>query len=70
MNHIIRLQQQATQLEREVTALRAGINSLRAHLHSPKFNCGDRLDNYVNVADVLHWLRDVENDAFMAKGNV
>jgi hypothetical protein len=32
---------------------------LRAYLQSEKFRCGDRLDGYVNVVDVLHALEGI-----------
>ncbi len=47
-----------------------GLSDLRAYLHSPKFNCGDRLDHYVNVSDVLAYLRNAEEAGLNAKENL
>ena len=57
MNYIRQLQNENLQLTRQLNTLRRGIDSLREYMAHPKFSCGDRLDGYVNVADVLLRLR-------------
>jgi hypothetical protein len=68
-NYIQRLQGERNALAREVATLRDGLDALRAYFTLPKFSCGDRLDGYVNVADVLLRLREAENAASDARDN-
>jgi hypothetical protein len=63
MNYIHQLRADNESLKREITAIKASLSDLRGYLHSSKFNCGDRLDHYVNIADVLGYLRDTEDAA-------
>ena len=67
MNYIERLRIENAGLRREVEAVKTGLNDLRAYLHSPKFRCGDRLDSYVNICDVLAYLRNAEDAGTMAR---
>ena len=66
MNYIKRLQADNAGLQREVEAIKDGLNDLRSYLDSSKFHCGDRLDNYVNIADVLAYLRKAEIAGILA----
>jgi len=68
-NYIQRLRGENAALARELAALREGIDALRSYFALPKFSCGDRLDGYVNVADVLLRLREAENAALHAREN-
>lgn len=56
MNYIHRLQAQVAEKDNEIQALRESMIDLRDYLLSGKFRCGDDLDNYVNVQDVLNRL--------------
>lgn len=56
MNYIHRLQAQVAEKDNEIQALRESMIDLRDYLLSGKFRCGDVLDNYVNVQDVLNRL--------------
>lgn len=67
MNYIEQLRADKLALQREVSALRDGLNDLRAYMQSPKFRCGHRLDSYVNVADVLAYVRNAENAGTVAR---
>lgn len=67
MNYIQQLRADKAALLREVSALRDGLNDLRAYMQSPKFRCGDRLDSYVNIADVLAYLRNAESAGSVAR---
>lgn len=67
MNFIRHLQSENQALSREVVAIKSGLNDLRAYLQSPKFRCGDPLDSYVNLADVLAYLRNAENAGTVAR---
>ena len=66
-NYIQRLEGERDTLAREVATLRDGIGELRAYFALPKFACGDRVDGYVNIADVLLRLREAENAATDAR---
>lgn len=67
MNYIHQLQAAKRASERELATLKQELEGLRAYLHSRKFNCGDPLDSYVNVADVLNHLRDAQGQALLAR---
>ena len=56
MNYIHRLQGEVREKEREAKTLRESLSALRNYLLSEKFRCGDPLDGYVNVRDVLNRL--------------
>jgi hypothetical protein len=36
------------------------MKELRAYLNSEKFHCGDELDNYVNISDVILRLNELD----------
>ena len=67
MNYIRQLQAQEAALQREIEALKNGFTDLRRYLQSEKFHCGDRLDGYVNVGDVLAYLRHAEDAGIVAR---
>jgi hypothetical protein len=56
-NYIINLQKTVENLSAQKQEARDVISDLREYLQSGKFNCGDELDGYVNVQDVLNRLR-------------
>jgi hypothetical protein len=63
MNHIHRLQAQVRSLKHEQAALQDSITDLVAYITSSKFRCGDPLDGYVNVQDVLNRIADARRAA-------
>lgn len=67
MNYIHQLKSERAALEREIAAVKSGLNDLRAYVQSFKFCCGDRLDGYVNVADVLAYMRNAEDAGITAR---
>ncbi len=69
MNYIKSLQEENLALKRQIKGLEDGISDLRAYLALPKFNCGDRLDGYVNIGDILLRLREAENFAIHQREN-
>jgi hypothetical protein len=56
MNYIHKLQGEVQEKDREVQAIRESLIDLRNYLLSGKFRCGNDLDGYVNVQDVLNRL--------------
>ena len=68
-NYIHGLRSDNAALSREMAALRDGLDALRSYFALPKFSCGDRLDGYVSIADVLLRLREAENAATEARQN-
>jgi hypothetical protein len=67
MNYIHQLKADLDSARREIAALRSGLNDLHSYLHSPKFYCGDRLDGYVHVTDVLARMNATSSDAIVAR---
>lgn len=67
MSYIRQLQADNAALHREIAAIKSGLNELRAYLHSPKFRCGDTLDSYVNLSDVLAYVRNAEDAGIQAR---
>jgi len=55
--HITNLQDQLQQLRAEKDSVSETIFELKIYLQSDKFNCGDDLDGYVNINDVLNRLK-------------
>ena len=64
MNYILQLQKQIENQNQAILAFKNGIQDLRNYLNSPKFNCGDRLDGYVNIQDVFLRLDEIKNQAW------
>jgi hypothetical protein len=56
VNYIHKLQQEVNELKSQRDSLLDRLNELECYLLSDKFNCGDRLDGYVNCQDVLNRL--------------
>lgn len=67
MNYINQLQGERDGLQRQADTIADGLNDLRRYLQSDKFRCGDRLDGYVNTADVLAYLRNAEMAGIVAR---
>ena len=67
MNTIHQMQMENAGLRAEVAALRQTMGSLQAHMASHKFHCGDPLDGYIFVGDVVHVLREGANEATRAR---
>jgi len=59
MNHILSLQQQVETFIAQKRELQEGIKELKSYLQSSKFNCGDELDGYVSIQDVLNRLPEI-----------
>ena len=59
MNYIHRLQETVDTLSSQKRELSDGIKELKTYLQSSKFNCGDELDGYVNIQDVLNRLPEI-----------
>ena len=53
MNYIKRLQRDNAEQATEIAEIKQEIRDLVSYLQSPKFNCGNELDGYVNVSDVI-----------------
>lgn len=62
------LQAEVAGLEAEVKALREGLHAFRAHLHSDKFAGVEK--DWINTADVLNWLRELEGQASNARESI
>ena len=56
MNYILQLQQEVKEHKQEIQNTFETLDGLRKYLLSDKFRCGDSLDGYVNIRDVLHRL--------------
>ena len=50
----------------ELQELRDGMESLISYLRSSKFHCGDSLDGYVQINDVITSLRQTRSNSFDA----
>lgn len=58
-NYIHTLQAEVKRLEYIIEQNREIVNDLRRYLNSSKFHCGNELDGYVNVQDVISRLTDI-----------
>ena len=56
MNYIKKLQAASLEQADTIAHYQSIIDDLRRYLESDKFRCGDDLDGYVNVRDVLSYL--------------
>lgn len=56
MNYIHQLQRKVRNHEFSKEVAKENLAELRKYLLSEKFHCGDELDGYVNVKDVLNWV--------------
>lgn len=61
-NYIHRLQDEVEELTKAKRAARLALIDLEVYLTSSKFNCGDELDGYVSIHDVLHRLRAAQDE--------
>jgi hypothetical protein len=59
MNYIHKLQETVDTLSSQKRELQDGIKELKSYLQSSKFNCGDELDGYVNIQDVINRLPEI-----------
>lgn len=59
MNYIKRLEEASKDAKEAREKAMEAIMDLQGYLESPKFSCGDSLDGYVNVKDVLARLAHV-----------
>lgn len=59
MNYIKQLEIDNKALLASIDLINQQINDLRIYLNSEKFRCGNELDSYVNVSDVLLRLPDM-----------
>jgi hypothetical protein len=59
MNYIHKLQETVDTLDSQKRELQDGIKELKSYLQSSKFNCGDELDGYVNIQDVINRLPEI-----------
>ena len=64
MNYIHKLHEDHNRALDAKEALEDGIRDLITHLCSEKFHCGDRLDGYVNVQDVIDRLRNLDREVW------
>lgn len=62
MKHISMLQDENKELKAKTESAKNKVDNLVKYLNSPKFHCGDSLDGYVNVQDVLDILRYIRTD--------
>ena len=56
-NYILDMQETVVNLSCQRREYKEVVDDLRAYLQSDKFNCGNELDGYVSVQDVLNRLR-------------
>jgi hypothetical protein len=63
MNDIKQLETQVRALKAERQTLTNGINDIVAYLNSSKLACGNELDGYVQINDVLRRIADTKSNA-------
>ena len=59
MNYIKQIQSENAELKAGIEACKLEILEFRKHLSSSKFQCGDRLDNYINTRDAMNWAQSI-----------
>ena len=59
-NYIHQLQDQVKTLESEKEIIQSGLDELMRYMQSSKFHCGDELDGYVNISDVVSRLVEIK----------
>lgn len=69
MNYIAKLNDQVKRLDLQRAVAWDQVFELKKYLTSGKFNCGNELDGYVNIKDVLDRLAqiDLNNNIFHGK---
>lgn len=60
MNYIQKLNNEIKRLDRQRATAWEQVAELKAYLCSSKFNCGNELDRYVNITDVLNRLNQID----------
>lgn len=60
MNYIWKLEQRVEELNLQRAVAWEQIAELKGYLCSSKFNCGNELDRYVNITDVLNRLNQID----------
>jgi hypothetical protein len=56
MNYIKRLEHELQEAQLDKQKADEIVNELFKYLNSSKFQCGDELDNYVNIKDIMTYL--------------
>ena len=59
MHYTEKLKNEIAELKKDSEDKRQIVISLFVYLSNKKFHCGDKLDGYVSVSDVLHRLQDI-----------
>ena len=59
MKYITKLEEENAELKKKIADAKIEIDDLTSYLNSKKFHCGDSLDGYVNVKDVLDRLKKI-----------
>ena len=65
MNYIVKLKEENESLKNRLSAINSDLSELAAYLNSSKFQCGNSLDRYVNVQDVLNRLQDARFESIV-----
>jgi hypothetical protein len=60
MNYIKRLQEENKGLKANIENAETVIQDMQRYLNSNKFRCGDELDQYININDILTRLNEVK----------
>jgi hypothetical protein len=56
MNYIKRLEMEVVELGNDIEIIDNIVTEAYKYLNSEKFRCGDELDGYVNVKDIMRYL--------------
>ena len=56
MNYIKRLEMEVTELGNDIEIIDNIVTEAYQYLNSTKFRCGDELDGYVNIKDIMSYL--------------
>lgn len=60
MNYIKSLQKRIKEVNSNISKAREELYTLQTYLSSSKFNCGDELDQYVNIQDVFSRIEKIK----------
>ena len=60
MNYIKRLEKEIEEANQDKKCAEDIVNELFRYLNSDKFNCGNSLDQYVNVKDIATYLHRIK----------
>ena len=69
MNYIKKLQEEVKRHNESTENVYSVICELYAYMNSSKFNCGDTLDNYINVSDVRNYLYRIRKELYLSHEN-